>query len=654
MHGYYDRVAWIDLGRASIDYRPIGSKDLKDFIGGGALGAAMLARLTTGSTKPLDPHNPLIFLTGPFTATKAPAGSRHEVIGLSPQTGIYCDCSVGGTFGVALKGAGLDGLVFTGASDRPVMLVIDEDGLKLVDAANLWGHDVFECEDILTAAYGDKISTAVIGPAGEKLVPLASISHDGRHTRSAGRGGLGAVMGSKRLKAVLIRRGLSAAVPLADAEGLEASIKQALPHMKESLKVFGQYGTPGSIDNADRLGNLALDNWRGARAPEMVKKINGVTLAETIQVKRSGCQRCPIICARTVRVKEGCYATDGVVEAPEYETLGTFGTMQRVDSLEGITKANELCNRYGMDSISIGATIAFANECFEKGLLTVTDTDGLELGMGDPDVNIELVRRIAFAEGDFARLLGQGSKKASEAIGQGAEEFAVHVKGMEFPMHDPRFSWGHALGYATASRGACHLTTASHIFDTVVTFPEVGYHEPHKGRVREGKAEAVYHRQNLCVVRDSLIACHFSLFNNALRVSHFVDWYNCITGAGISFEDFMDVGARGFNLKRIINNRFGICRQDDDLPPRMRTLRKVGPDIDFDVPPINQLISDYYQVRGWTEEGRPTAETIARYGLEPFTVERAITAPYPGQEKRAPAEEPTPAELPEDRPSPTT
>jgi aldehyde:ferredoxin oxidoreductase len=440
-------------------------------------------------------------------------------------------------------------------------------------------------------------------------------------------------MGSKRLKAVIVKRGGAKLAPLADAAGLEASLKAATPGMKDKLKLFGEYGTPGSMTNADRLGNLAIDNWRGARAPEVVAKINGVVMAETIQVRRSGCQRCPITCARVIQVKDGPYATDGVIEAPEYETLGAFGTLQRVDNLAAIAKANELCNRLGMDSISVGGTIAFANECFEKGLITAADTDGLELGFGKPDANIELTRRIGLGAGAFARLLGHGSRHAAKAIGQGAGEFAIQVKGMEFPMHDPRFTWGHALGYATSARGACHLTTASHIYDTVVTFPEAGYPEPTPGRVLDGKALQVVHRQNLATVRDSLIACHFALFNNALKATQFVDWTHLITGGGLDFDGLMAVGARAFTLKRMINNRFGIGRADDDLPARMKTLRKVGENVDFDTPPIDALLDDYYQIRGWTADGRPTAETVARHGLQEFA------QPFTVHENPAPAEE---------------
>ncbi len=618
MNGYHDRVAWIDLTKGTVEVRPIGKEDLENYIGGSALGAAILARLTDGNTKPLDPENPLIMMTGPFTATKIPAGSRHAVIGLSPLTGIYCDSSSGGSFGRSLKNSGFDGLVFTGKATKPIALIIDGDKIEIVDASKYWGNNVFECADLMVADFGKQISTAVIGQAGENLVPMACIAHDGRHTRFAGRGGMGALMGSKMLKAVIIKRGEEIKVSMADEAGLEAAIKSVLPPMKEKLKMFTTYGTPGSLPNFNRLGNLPINNWRNAQANDISDKINGMVMAETIQVKRSGCRKCPLLCARVVEVKDGPYKTDGISEAPEYETLGSFGSLQMVDSLEGIARANELCNNYGMDTISVGATIAFANECFEKGVITKEDTDGLELGFGQPDTNIELVRRIALREGKIGKILAEGARKAAQAIGNGAQEYAVEVKGLEFPMHDPRFSWGQALSYATGPRGACHLTALAHAFEIILTFPEAGYDEVQDGRKQEGKAQFVNDAQNLCVLRDALVACNFAFLNNALKLTDFMNWYNMITGRDISMEEFLHIGARGFALKRMINNRYGVTRKDDDLPPRMRTLKKVGEDINFDVPPLYPMLSEYYDIRGWTEEGRPNAESVAKLALEEF------------------------------------
>lgn len=618
MYGYHDRLAWIDLSLGKIELREIGSGDLNDFIGGGNLGAALLARMVDENTDPLSPENPLIMMTGPFTGAGVPGGNRHEVVALSPLTGIYCESNAGGAFGRGLKLSGVDGLVFTGASDKPVCLVINDGELKLCDAAHLWGKDVFQCDDILSAEFGKNQASAVIGPAGENLVPMACIAHDGRHTRVAGRGGMGAVMGSKKLKAIVIPKGTERIPEFADAKGLAETVKADAVSMRKALEMFAKYGTPGSFSNNERLGNLPINNWRDARAIDLQEKVNGILMAETIQVKRAGCKRCPIICSRVVQVNDAPYTTDGIVEGPEYENLGALGSMQLVDDLKAVTKANEQCNRYGLDTISVGGTIAFANECFEKGLLNLADTDGLELGMNHPDSNIELIRRIAFREDDIGRLLGQGSRQAARQIGKGAEEYAIEVKGLELPMHDPRFSWGHAISYSTGNRGGCHLTSLSHAYELVVTFPELGWNEPWKGRERDGKAEFVVNLQNYMNLRDSLIFCNFDQLNNAAKATNVLGWYNLITGRDLGFEDFMAIGERGFQLKRMINNRRGITRKDDNLPPRLRTLKRVGQDINFDVPPLNPMLSEYYDLRGWTEEGRPAHNTATKLGLEEF------------------------------------
>jgi len=314
-------------------------------------------------------------------------------------------------------------------------------------------------------------------------------------------------------------------------------------------------------------------------------------------------------------VADGPYATDGAVEGPEFETLAGFGSMLLIDDLPAIARINELCNRLGLDTISTAAAVAFANECWEKGVLSGQDTGGLQLGFGRPDATIELVRRIGLAEDDLGRTLGRGVRHAAGAIGGGSVEWALHVKGLENPAPDPRFSWGHALGFVTSNRGACHISTCVSFFENSVALPELGYDEPFPHRQRDGKARHLIHLQNIMNVEDSLVVCRFAMINGAAQVSDFLDWYNLITGRGIGLDGFLAVGARGFTLKRLVNNRRGVSRKDDILPPRLRTLKKVGDGVDYDVPPVGQLLSDYYDLRGWTEEGRPGRRTMESLGL---------------------------------------
>ena len=621
MYGYHNRVGWVDLTAQRVEVRPLDEKDARDFVGGGSVGAAILARLTGAKTDPLGPDNPIIFMCGPFTATKVPASSRHEVVSLSPLTGIYGEANCGGTFGWQLKRSGFDGLVITGASDKPISIVINGDQITFRQSEDLWGLDVFSADERLKTEIDSRLITAMIGPAGERLVKFASISHDGRHTRSAGRCGLGAVMGSKRLKALIVTSKGNIETPVADPGGLKFSVRPVLKVIKERLGDFGKNGTPDAVLKYDKLGELAINNWRMAHNIPLSEKITGTVLNDTMMVRRVGCKFCSICCGRLVENSQGPFALDGLQEGPEYETLASFGSLCMNDNLEAIAKVNELCNRLGMDTLSAGGVIAFAMECREKGILSKTELDGVDLAFGKPEGIVEMVRRIAYREGDMATLLGEGSREASRVIGCGSEEFAVHVKGLDFPMHDPRFSWGNALSFSTGNRGACHLSSLSHMFEMAVAIPELGYPEPTPGRRLKGTAQKTIHLQHLMNILDSLCVCKFSLVNNAVTISNFREWFLHVIGRDLSLEEFMAIGERAFTLKRILNNRRGITRKDDMLPPRMRTLKKQGNGTNFDVPQLLPMLSEYYDLRGWTEEGRPNPETINRLGLEEFVSE---------------------------------
>ena len=624
MNGFHDKIAWIDLTRRKIDIRPISGKDRALFTGGASLGAAYLARLTGPDTDPFSPENPLIVMTGPLTATRVPASSRHAVISLSPLTGIYGEGNCGGGFGRQLKRSGFDGLVIIGTSAVPVTIVIDAGGITFRESRDLWGEDTFTADARLKKEIDENAVTAIIGPAGEKRVKFASISHDGRHTRAIGRCGLGAVMGAKNLKAMIVTSAGDADTPVASPEELKASVRSGLKNIRERLGVFGKLGTPGGVINYNSLGNLPVNNWRFGQHTPIAEKTTGTAMKESIWVKRSGCKLCPVQCGRLVDNPAGPFALDGVQEGPEYETLAAFGSLCLNDDLNAIAKANELCNRLGMDTISTGGVIAFAMECVEKGVLSKDDFGGIDLEFGRPEGMVQLVEKIAFREGELPALLGEGVREASRVIGRGSEEYALHVKGLEFPMHDPRFSWGHAISFSTANRGACHLSSLSHPFEMSAFLPELGYDKPYPGRTADGKAEWTIHLQHLMTVLDSLSICKFSILNNAVSLTTMKDWYSRVTGTERTVEAFMMAGERGFNLKRMINNRRGITRKDDILPPRMRTLKKEGEGFSFDVPPLFPLLSEYYDLRGWTEEGRPGEELIRRLDLDEFTVNQSI------------------------------
>jgi aldehyde:ferredoxin oxidoreductase len=271
-----------------------------------------------------------------------------------------------------------------------------------------------------------------------------------------------------------------------------------------------------------------------------------------------------------------------------------------------------------MDTLSAGGTIAFAMECREKGILSKEQMDGVDLTFGKAEAIVEMLEKIALRQGKIATLLGEGSWRASRLLGCGSEEYAMHVKGLEFPMHDPRFSWGNALSYSTGARGSCHLSSLSHMFEMGVALPELGYPEPTDGRQPVGVAQKTIHLQHFMSILDSLCVCKFTIVNNAVTLSNFMEWFGLVTGRHLDLEEFMLLGERAFTLKRMINNRRGITRKDDMLPPRMRTLKKQSKTIDFDVPQLMPMLSEYYDLRGWTEEGRPDAQSIERLGLREF------------------------------------
>ncbi len=618
MNGHHNRLARIDLSTGSVTFTGLDSRKVELFIGGSGLGAAYLAEMIGPKTDPLGPDNPLILMTGPFSETLIPMSTRHSYVTLSPLTGIFTESSCGGSFAHHLKRSGLDGLIITGAAPRPSTLVVDGPEVYLRPADDLWGRDAFSVDEILKEEFDSGGVTAIIGPAGENLVRYASVSHNGRHTRSAGRCGIGAVMGAKKLKAMVVTSRGTEKTPVAEPEALRASMPAVNLNLKDTLKSFGRLGTAGGLQKYERVGNLPIGNWREATAPDLAAKITGTEIVQKLMVKRSGCFRCPVCCGRLVKVNRGPYATDGAVEGPEYETAAVMGSLCKIDDIEAITKANELCNQLGLDTLSTGGAIAFAMEANERGLISQRDLDGVDLSFGNARAMVQMIDRIARREGTLARLLGEGVQHAAESIGGSAAEFAVTIKGLEFPMHDPRFSWGQALSFATSNRGACHLAGLCHMFETVSAIPELGYDEPFPSHQRDGKAAWVIAVQHLMTIADALCLCKFAFIMNAVSLGQIHRWFVQVRGEDCSLEEFMGFGERIFNLKRMINGIRGISRKDDVLPPRMRTLKRKGKDYIHDVPPINQMLSDYYELRGWSEDGRPTRKTIKRLGLSGF------------------------------------
>ncbi|NCB14887.1 MAG: aldehyde ferredoxin oxidoreductase [Synergistales bacterium] len=600
------KVALVHLASGTSEDLLLPGDVVRKYIGGSGLGTYLLFRYGSPAADPLSPDNPLIFMNGPFQGTGIPTSGRHQVISKSPLTGAFGESDCGGTFGFHLKRAGYDGLVFLGSSSSPVYAAVIDGRVEIRDGTSLWGKDTFETEEALFSAEGKPAGVACIGPAGERMVLLANIMHDGRNARAAGRGGLGAVMGSKNLKAV-VARGKEKTVMADEKKVREKSAEKAKFYM-EKLPAMTRFGTAGGVALAEQNGDLPLKNWSMGSWPEEVKSITGEAMADTILTGNWGCMACPIKCGREV-------AFDGISGAgPEYETIGMLGSNCLINDLKAIGRGNDLCNRMGIDTISGGSAVAFSMELYERGIIDER-TVGYPLQWGDGEAMVRLLTDISEKRG-FGVVLAEGTRKAAEKIGKGAEKYAIHSKGMDFPAHDPRCYKSLAAGYATSNRGACHLSGFSYSFERSMTYPELGVDAVLDRTVDEGKGKVNVGFQNLMGVLDSLKMCKFPFA--ATRLEDLLVWINGVTGWDMACGELMEAGERIFNLKKLFNLACGLTGRDDALPERiLREPRGSGGSADT-LPDLESQLREYYAERGWTEEGIPLPEKIASLGLEEF------------------------------------
>jgi len=611
MFGYNGRILEVDLSNRKIDILRLDKEIARNYIGGSGLAAKIIYKETSSEIDPLNSRSLLVFMTGPFTGTTIPTSGRHAVAGRSPLTGIWAESDVGGSWGISLKRAGYDGIKIRGVSESPVYLWIHSGKVEIKDAKHLWGIDTYRVEDLLKKEADEKASVACIGPAGESLVKFASIMHDGKNARAAGRCGLGAVMGGKKLKAIVVEG--KEKTKIKDEEALRRLIKKIIPQMREKAAFLGEYGTTGSAVELEEIGDLPIKNWRQGRWKDGAERLSGQILLKTIFSGDYHCKTCPIGCGKQVKIREGKYAgVDGA--AAEYETIATLGALCLVDNLEAVSMANQLCNQYGMDTISTGGVIAFAMEAYEKGIISSSDLDGLKLTWGSADAVVEMVRRIGERKG-LGKLLGEGVRKAAEEIGGRALEFAIHVKGLELPAHDPRAFYSLALGYATSNRGACHLQAYSHPLERWIAMSDLDYQKCLSPHTEKGKAELVIKLQNLMCMFDSLKICKYSLYGG-IEPHHLVEFLNLVTGWDMDLKEFMRVGERIFNLKRLYNVRCGISRKDDILPPRLLTHTRGEGGAADTLPHLGRMLNEYYKLRGWSEDGIPLSSKFKEVDLD--------------------------------------
>jgi aldehyde:ferredoxin oxidoreductase len=598
--GYTRRYLQVDLTTGHITARPLDESDAARFVGGSGLAARMLAQAVAAGPDPLGPENPLVFTTGPLAGTPAPTSNRFTSAARSPLTQLWGEGDCGGRWASALKGAGFDAVLVTGRAERPAYLYIENGEAELRDAAALWGVDSYELD--LGAP------TVCIGPAGERGVLYASIMHDGRAGRAVGRTGLGAVMGSKRLKAIVAKGDSRPAI--AHPAVLKASIRSAIGTVVEKTKGFHLYGTAGGVENYERLGNLPLKNWKQGSWPDGAAKITGATMTETILTGHYACSGCPIGCGREVAVTQGPHA--GVRGAgPEYETVGALGSLCLIDDLEAIAHMNEVCNRLGIDTISAGGVLAFAMEAREHGIWPQGPA------WGDGMAAVHLLEQIGRREGEVPTLLGLGVRRAAETWGGLAREFAIHVKGLEPAMHDPRAYVSVAVGYATSTRGADHLQAYSHPFERVLSAPGLGIPEPMPRDTAQGKGAMVASLQNWMAVLDSLKLCKFMVMGG-FQPEHMVEWANAVTGWEHDLTGWLCTGERICNLRRAINARLGASRVDDTLPARLLFHRRGEGGAPDSLPPFGPMLADYYAARRWTEMGLPTRVLLRELDLAEY------------------------------------
>ncbi len=598
MYGYNGKLLRINLKEKTVKVEELDLKKAEKYIGGRGLGTRLFMDEVDPKVDALSPENKLIILTGPLTGTPVPTGGRYMVVTKSPLSNTIASSNSGGFWGAELKAAGYDGIILEDRADEPVYITINDGLVEIKSAANLWGKVVSEVTDELKKEMPEKSRILTIGPGGENLSRMAAIMND--YDRAAGRSGVGAVMGSKNLKAIAVKG--TGRTNIHNEEKLKEATAAWMKAIKEN-GVTGAglptYGTAVLVNIINENGVLPTNNFQKSYF-EKADDISGETMTKEHLVRKNPCFRCPIACGRWIKIEDMGIEVGG----PEYETLWAFGSDCGINDIVSIYKANYWCNEYGIDTISVGSTIAAAMELKQKGYIKDEELEGTPLEFGNAQAIIEWTKKIGKGEGLGAKM-AEGSYRLCEAYG--VPELSMTVKKLEIPAYDPRGIQGHGLNYATSNRGGCHVRG-------YMISPEIlGLPEKLDRFTLEGKAQWTKIFQDLTAVIDSLGLCLFTSF--AMGAQDYVDLYNAVAGTKHTTETLLEAGERIYNIEREFNLQSGVDPSQDTLPRRLlEDPIEEGPS-KGNVHRLSELLPEYYVLRGWNENGIPTDERLRKLGI---------------------------------------
>ncbi len=608
MYGYTGNILFIDLSTRKTKVRKLSPGITTALLGGKGLGAQLLYDLLPAGTDPFDPRNPLIYATGPLTATSAPA-MRGCIVTKSPLTNTFCDSYFGGFFTQEMKYAGYDAIIIIGQSEKPIYLLIVDAKVEFKDAEHLWGMNTYETYDAVKNELNNRsVRISCIGPAGENMVKFALVDCD--FHRQAGRGGIGAIFGAKRLKAIAIKG--TGGIRVADSEKFEETVLKAGEEIGKSSisQELHSFGSVSGLSFANKMGFLPVHNFRGGSFPQ-IDAIDADRQKKYLWLQDVACAACPIACGKLGIIRKGKYKGE-ICEGVEYETVGLIGSNLGITDINALSYISKLCDQLGLDTISVGNVIGFVMEALEKNILSSSEVDNINLKFGSPEGIIQLINKIARREG-IGNILADGVKIAADKIGNNAEEFAIHVKGLELPAWGPRGSVGMGLAYITGDRGGCHQRAWPIAYEQGESWPG-GI--PLKPLSIDKKAEVVIWEQNHLSALYSLSVCFYG--TTGISTNTYLQLLAACTGLKLKMQEFLRIGERIWNIIRLFNLREGLEKKDDKLPSRF--FKEPLPDgpmkgHQFDQNEVEKMLQEYYFLRGWDEYGQPTSDKITELGL---------------------------------------